>query len=208
MMLLLCSDPSPGEFVSWCLRLTPWLIFKGQERLGQSRAAGHEQVQALDPELIPVPDHHGSKTVTENVTGSGSPDEAQLDCRMERRRKFNLQSLKEQIQAVKSQSLFCLTFPMETTLANGMILSWSEVQIIRGQKDPSGAFSRPGNCCSVAKVCLTLCHPPDCSPPGSSVHRISQARILEWVSISFSRGSSQPRDQTHVSSIGRWVLYY
>lgn len=38
-------------------------------------AAGHEQVQALDPELIPIPDHHGSKTVTENVTGSGSPDE-------------------------------------------------------------------------------------------------------------------------------------
>ena len=38
----------------------------------------------------------------------------------------------------------------------------------------------------------------DCSPPGSSVHGISQARILEWVAISFSRGSSQPRDRTHV----------
>lgn len=44
---------------------TAWLIFKGQERLGKVRAAGHEQVQALDPELIPIPDHHGSKTVTE-----------------------------------------------------------------------------------------------------------------------------------------------
>ena len=41
----------------------------------------------------------------------------------------------------------------------------------------------------------------DCSPPGSSVHGISQARILEWVSFSFSRGSSQPRDRTHVSCI-------
>ena len=41
----------------------------------------------------------------------------------------------------------------------------------------------------------------DCSPPGSAVHGISQARILEWVAISFSRGSSRPRDQTHVSSI-------
>jgi len=39
----------------------------------------------------------------------------------------------------------------------------------------------------------------DCSPPGSSVNGILQARILEWVAISFSRGSSQPRDQTHVS---------
>ena len=39
----------------------------------------------------------------------------------------------------------------------------------------------------------------DCSPPGSSVHEIFQARILEWVAISFSRGSSQPRDQTQVS---------
>ena len=44
--------------------------------------------------------------------------------------------------------------------------------------------------------CLTLCNPMDHSPPGSSVHGISQARILEWVAISFSRESSQPRDQT------------
>ena len=47
----------------------------------------------------------------------------------------------------------------------------------------------------------------DCSPPGSSVHGISQARILEWVAISFSRGSSWTRDRTHVSCIGRWILY-
>ena len=51
----------------------------------------------------------------------------------------------------------------------------------------------------VAQLCLTLCDPMDCSPPGSSVHGILQARILEWVVISFSRGSSQPRDQTWVS---------
>ena len=47
----------------------------------------------------------------------------------------------------------------------------------------------------------------DCSPPSSSVHGISQARILEWVAISFSGGSSWPRDQIHVSCIGRQVLY-
>ena len=53
----------------------------------------------------------------------------------------------------------------------------------------------------VAQSCPTLCHPVDCSPPGSSVHGILQARILEWVAISFSRGSSWPRDRTQVSCI-------
>ena len=46
----------------------------------------------------------------------------------------------------------------------------------------------------VAQPCPTLCDPRDCSPPGSSVHGILQARILEWVAIPFSRGPSQPRD--------------
>ena len=56
--------------------------------------------------------------------------------------------------------------------------------------------------------CPTLCHPTDCSPPGTSVHRILQARILKWVVIPFSRGSSWPRNQTCVSYIGRWILYH
>ena len=51
----------------------------------------------------------------------------------------------------------------------------------------------------VAQSCLILCDPMDCSLPGSSVHGIFKARVLEWVAISFSRGSSQPRDQTRVS---------
>ena len=49
--------------------------------------------------------------------------------------------------------------------------------------------------------CPVLCNPTDCSPPGSSVHGILQARILEWVAIALSRESSQPRDQTQVSCI-------
>ena len=48
--------------------------------------------------------------------------------------------------------------------------------------------------CSIAQSCLTLCDPMDCNPPGSSVLGIISARILEWVVISFSRGSSRPRD--------------
>ena len=51
----------------------------------------------------------------------------------------------------------------------------------------------------VAQSSGTLCNPVDCSPPGSSVNGISQARILEWVAISFSRGSFQLRDWTQVS---------
>ena len=58
------------------------------------------------------------------------------------------------------------------------------------------------------QLCPTLCDPIDGSPPGFSIYGISQARILEWVAIYFSRGSSQPRDQTHVSCIGRRVLYH
>ena len=53
----------------------------------------------------------------------------------------------------------------------------------------------------VAQSCPTLCDPTDCSLPGSSVHGIFQARVLEWVAISFSRGSSWPRDRTWVSCI-------
>ena len=53
----------------------------------------------------------------------------------------------------------------------------------------------------VAKSCSTLCDPMNCSPRGCSVHGISQASILEWVAISFSRGSSLPRDQTQVSCL-------
>ena len=48
----------------------------------------------------------------------------------------------------------------------------------------------------------------DCSLPGSSVHGVSQAKILEWVAISSSRGSYQPRDRTYVSCIGRQILYH
>ena len=53
----------------------------------------------------------------------------------------------------------------------------------------------------VAQSCLTLCNPMDCSLPGFSVHGIFQARVPEWVAISFSRGSSRPRDKTQVSLI-------
>ena len=64
-----------------------------------------------------------------------------------------------------------------------------------------------GALCSDAQ-CPSLCDPPDCPPPGSSVHGVLQARILEWVAISSSRGPSQPRDQTQVSLYFRQILYH
>ena len=65
--------------------------------------------------------------------------------------------------------------------------------------------------CLVSQLCLTLCNPMEWSPPGSSVHGILQARIEEWITMPSSRGSSQPRDGTHVScifSIGRQIFYH
>ena len=59
--------------------------------------------------------------------------------------------------------------------------------------------------------CVQLCEPMDCRLPGSSVHRIFQARIMEWAAIPFSRGSFQLKDQTlipHISCIGRQILYH
>ena len=60
-------------------------------------------------------------------------------------------------------------------------------------------------------MCLTLCDQMDCSPPGSSVHGIYQARILEWVDISSFMRSFQPRNQNHIpciSHIDKWILYH
>ena len=65
-------------------------------------------------------------------------------------------------------------------------------------------------CAKSLQSCPTLCNAMDCSPPGSSVHGISRARIMEQVAISSTRRSFQPRDQTHFcgSCIGRQVLYH
>ena len=65
--------------------------------------------------------------------------------------------------------------------------------------------------CSGAQSCLTLCNPVDCCLPGCSIQGILQERKLEWVAISSSRESSQPRDWTHVPcifGIGRWIFYH
>ena len=79
---------------------------------------------------------------------------------------------------------------MYTCLVLGLSLHWYHYSF--------RAYDKYGCCCccSVTLLCPTFCHPMD---PGSSVRGISQARILQWAAISFSRGSSQPGDWTHVS---------
>ena len=71
-------------------------------------------------------------------------------------------------------------------------------------------WTNPCVCAKLLQLCPTLCDPMDCSLSGTSVHGILQARILKWIAMPSSRGSSWPRDKilvSYVSSIGRWVLY-
>ena len=90
---------------------------------------------------------------------------------------------------------------LSTTEVRAIMMEWTE-------RSPLNLFTISNRLCSfsmngwvseVAQSCPTLCDPVDCSSPGSSIHEILQARILEWVAISFTRGSSQPRNRTQVS---------
>ena len=78
-----------------------------------------------------------------------------------------------------------ISFTGRQTLSLGRLLTWSV---------------------KIAQLCLTLCDPVNCSPPGSSVHGILQARIMEWVAVPFSRGSPQPKDGPQVSRIAGGFL--
>ena len=95
---------------------------------------------------------------------------------------------------------------------------WTELNLILSVRiqlfyifDPIGPWCECVRVCPVAQSCLcpTLSDPMHCSLPDSSVHGILQTRILEWVAISYSRGSSQPRDWTWVSHIaGRFFTIW
>ena len=81
---------------------------------------------------------------------------------------------------------------------------WFVTQSLHPERNQGSPFSIHVYICKHSKslqLCPTLCHPMDCSPPGSSVHGILQARLLEWVALLFSRGASRPRDWTWVSCI-------
>ena len=107
--------------------------------------------------------------------------------------------LLQEIKKMKS----CFTEKLEDSV---LCQTWYKVQICKTSEPTLDLYEE--TVVSVTLPCPTLFDPMDCSPLGSSVHGISQARILEWVAISFSRGSSWPRDQTHISCTGRWILYH
>ena len=104
------------------------------------------------------------------------------------------------------------------------LISGSETVLKHGKKTWYSCTSpsiKPGNTrcssviswlcvsvCSVAQSRPALCDPMNCRLSGSSVQGIFQERILEWVAISFSSGSSRPRNQTDASCIGRQILYH
>ena len=81
-------------------------------------------------------------------------------------------------------------------------MSWAKKDICEGPFIFGSRTHKGLVCVLTVQSCPTLCDPMDCSLPGSSVHGILQARILEWVAIPFSKGSSWPRDQTQLSCIG------
>ena len=85
--------------------------------------------------------------------------------------------------------------PLYMLLCHGWITRYYSTAVTLGVKDWEKEES------DLAQSCLILCNAMDCSPPGSSVHGFFQARILEWVAIPFSRGSSWLRDQTWISWI-------
>ena len=98
----------------------------------------------------------------------------------------------------KSGILWSWERPLGTPLG---LVKWKGASS-RGEAGTSGVLSITDSGRRVpAEYALqvSLCDPVDCSLPGSSVHGILQARILEWVAMPFSRGSSQPRDRTQVS---------
>ena len=93
--------------------------------------------------------------------------------------------------------LFLSAHP-SATLPAPLQLAYCVVQFLEKDATLTEHVSTSGLCATSLQSCPTLCGPIDCSPPGSSVLGILQARILEWVAVPSSKGSSQPRDQTHV----------
>ena len=115
-------------------------------------------------------------------------------CYMQIQEDSHLQNRKKDLTRPRSAGALILDFPAARAMINVHCLSQHLLCV-----------------CSVVQSCPTLYHPMGFSLPGSSVHEIVQARILEWVAISYSRGSSQPKDRTRVfcnSCFGRQFLYH
>ena len=102
--------------------------------------------------------------------------------------------------------VFLITHIADSIFSLNFIVSTKSWFLVKGK--PRAIVQPSFCCCLIAKSLQLFCDPMDCRPQESSDNGISQARILEWIAISFSRGSSWPRDQALVSCTGRQVLYH
>ena len=126
-------------------------------------------------------------------------------------------SLPLKVKVLVSKSCLALCNPMDCNppvssihgILQARILEWIAIPFCRGpsrHRDRTWVLPHYRQLLyhlsrEVTQLCPTLCDPMDCSLPGSSVHGIFQAMVLEWIAISFSRWSSRPRDWTQVSRI-------
>jgi len=116
------------------------------------------------------------------TTDAGRKEEKKKKSKRIYRTSQNIRIINAFLESLLSESFPSLGVIVHlSSLACPPTLYWS-LDVMRGQSESE-----------VAQSCLTLCDPVDCSLPGSSVHGIFQAIVLEWIAISFSRGSSQPR---------------
>ena len=106
-------------------------------------------------------------------------------------------------QAIRSYSLHCRNVDLELYYSLWSMDSCKSFNYLL-----MVGFKGLAHVCLIAKLCQTLWDPMYYNLPGSSVCGISQARILEWVTVSSSGGSSWPMDRTHISCIGRQILYH
>ena len=117
--------------------------------------------------------------------------------------------LKHQSQASLKAGLFNIQeLTLKSISTNYITYTWIPLQFQRKGLSSFCCCFLPTASCVRAQSRQTFCDPMDCSLASSSVRGIDQARILEWVGISFSRGSSWSRDQICVSHIGRQILYH
>ena len=147
----------------------------------------------------------GPEECIQNYTSYQTQNLVQLSVwwRLCRLKKWKVTALKDSLKILVDKIRMCITYSFTPGLYSNQP---EEPQL--GQQPPAPshwgtqlvAQDQPEKAkyvCLAAQSCL--CHPVDCSLPGSSVHGIFQARILEWVAMPFSKGSSPPRDQTHFS---------